>query len=119
MDINAAGGSQVGISQEKIAAVADYQENLLFTPRERTALRYAEEMSQTSVEVPDEVFEDLKRYFDDKQIIALTAEIALENYRARFNRALQIESDGFCMLPANHPGLPANHPGLPAHRPPA
>jgi alkylhydroperoxidase family enzyme len=111
MDINAAGGSEAGISQEKIAAVADYQENPLFTPRERAALRYAEEMTQTSVDVPGEVFNDVKRYFDDKQIIALTAEIALENYRARFNRALQIESDGFCMLPANHPALQAHrHP---------
>jgi alkylhydroperoxidase family enzyme len=109
MDINAAGGSEVGISQEKIAAVGDYQENPLFTPRERAALRYAEEMSQTSVEVPDQVFEDLKRYFDDKQIIALTAEIALENYRARFNRALQVESDGFCALPPNHPALQQAH----------
>jgi alkylhydroperoxidase family enzyme len=105
MDINAAGGSEVGISAEKIAGVADYQENPLFTPRERAALRYTEEMTQTSVDVPDEVFDDLKRYFDDKQIIALTAEIALENYRARFNRALQIESDGFCSLPPNHPAL--------------
>jgi alkylhydroperoxidase family enzyme len=105
MDINAAGGSEVGIGQEKIAAVANYQENPLFTPRERAALRYAEEMSQTSVDVPDEVFEDVKRYFDDRQIVALTSEIALENYRARFNRALQVESDGFCMLPANHPAL--------------
>jgi hypothetical protein len=25
--------------------------------------------------------------------------------RARFNRALQIESDGFCRLPAHHPAL--------------
>jgi|SRR5215471_13792641 len=111
MDINAAGGSELGISQEKIAAVADYQENPLFTPRERAALRYAEEMSRTSVEVSDEVFEDLKRYFDDRQIIALTAEIALENYRARFNRALRVESDGFCALPPNHPALqPHRHP---------
>jgi hypothetical protein len=29
--------------------------------------------------------------------------IAFENLRARFNRALHIEADGFCELPADHP----------------
>ncbi|HUA34050.1 MAG TPA: hypothetical protein VMA09_10630 [Candidatus Binataceae bacterium] len=108
MDINAAGGSQAGISAEKLAAIADYVENPLFTPRERAALRYAEEMSQTSVDVPDEVFEELRRHFDDRQIVELTAEIGLENLRARFNRALLIGSDELCMLPANHPALQAH-----------
>jgi hypothetical protein len=37
----------------------------------------------------------------------LTATIALENFRARFNRALQVPSDGLCQLPAGHPVLKA------------
>jgi alkylhydroperoxidase family enzyme len=105
MDINAAGGSRVGLSEEKLAALADYAENPLFTPAERAALRYTEEMTLASVDVPDEVFEELKRHFNTEQIVDLTATIALENMRARFNRALQIESDGFCRLPEHHPAL--------------
>lgn len=62
-------------------------------------------MTLGSVDVPDEVFENLKRYFNTEQIIDLTATVALENMRARFNRALQIESDSFCRLPARHPAL--------------
>jgi 4-carboxymuconolactone decarboxylase len=62
-------------------------------------------MTLTSVDVPDQVFDALKRHFDTKQIVDLTATIALENMRARFNRALQIEGDGFCRLPAHHPAL--------------
>ncbi len=90
---------------EKLGAVAEYAENPLFTPRERAALRYADGMTQTSVDVPDEVFAELKQHFDDRQIVELTAAIALENLRARFNRALRIESDGLCALPATHPAL--------------
>jgi len=108
MDINAAGGRQEGFSEEKLAAIADYVENPLFTPRERAALRYAEEMSHTPVDVPDDVFEELKRHFDDRQIVELTTEIALENLRARFNRALLIGSDELCMLPPSHPALQAH-----------
>ena len=77
----------------------------MFTPAERAALRYAEEMTLASVDVPDDVFEELKRHFNTEQIVDLTATIALENMRARFNRALQIESDSFCRLPAHHPAL--------------
>ena len=103
----------VGISDEKLAAIADYVENPLFSPAERAALRYAEEMTRSSVDVPDEVFEDLKRQFNTEQIVDLTITIAMENMRARFNRALQVEADGFCMLPTHHPAVaerPAAHP---------
>ena len=62
-------------------------------------------MTLASVDVPDEVFEELKRHFNTEQIVDLTATIALENMRARFNRSLQIESDSFCRLPAHHPAL--------------
>ncbi|HYL59491.1 MAG TPA: hypothetical protein VEU51_11505 [Candidatus Acidoferrales bacterium] len=93
----------VGISDEKLAAIADYVENPLFSPAERAALRYTEEVTRGSVDVPDDVFEDLKRNFNTEQIVDLTATIAMENMRARFNRALQVEADGFCMLPAHHP----------------
>ena len=82
-------------------------ESPLFTPAERAALRYAEEMTLSSIDVPDQVFEELRRHFNTEQIVDLTATIALENMRARFNRALQIESDGLCRLPAHHPARAA------------
>ncbi|MGH7924386.1 MAG: carboxymuconolactone decarboxylase family protein [Candidatus Binatus sp.] len=67
-------------------------------------------MTLSSVNVPDEVFDELKRHFDTRQIVDLTATIALENMRARFNRALEIESDTFCRLPAHHPALASDSP---------
>ena len=62
-------------------------------------------MTQSSIDVPDDVFEELQRHFNTEQIVDLTATVAMENMRARFNRALQIESDSFCRLPAHHPAL--------------
>jgi len=67
----------------------------------------AEAMCERSVTVPDAVFEEVRRHFDEKAIVELVAMIALENMRARFNRALEIPSDGLCPLPANHPALSA------------
>jgi alkylhydroperoxidase family enzyme len=107
MDINSAGGREAGFSFEKLAAVKDYESSDLFTPGERAALRYTDEMCQVSVNVPDAIFDELKRHYDDAAIVDLTATIALENFRARFNRALQVPSDELCQLPANHPVLKA------------
>ncbi len=107
MDINSAGGREVGLSFDKLAAVAEYATSDLFTPAEKAALRYTDELCQASVDVPDELFDELRRHFNDSEIVELTAMISLENFRARFNRALQIPADGFCQLPANHPALKA------------
>jgi alkylhydroperoxidase family enzyme len=49
------------------------------------------------------VFEELRAFFTTAQILELTAAVALENFRARFNCALKIESDNLCMLPPDHP----------------
>ena len=51
-------------------------------------------MSHTPVDVTESVFSDLQIYFEDAQIVELVATIAMENYRARFNRAFLIEAQG-------------------------
>jgi alkylhydroperoxidase family enzyme len=61
-------------------------------------------MTKTPVDVPQALFDALRKSLDDAQIVELTAEIAWENHRARFNHALGIEAQGFsegafCALP--------------------
>ena len=51
-------------------------------------------MSNTPVGVTESVFSDLQIYFEDAQIVELVATIAMENYRARFNRAFLVEAQG-------------------------
>jgi len=67
-------------------------------------------MSRVPVEVPDELFGALREHFDDGQLVELTNVIALENFRARFNAALDIGSAGFsegmvCAVPDTSVGL--------------
>jgi len=64
----------------------------------------ADAMTETPVEVPDILFDRLRRHFDERQMVELTSAIAWENYRARFDHAFGIESQGFsegafCPLP--------------------
>ena len=110
-------GREDGISLEKIDALENFESSGLFSDAEKAALRMAEAMCERSVTVPDGVFEEVRRHFDEKAIVELAATIALENMRARFNRALEIPSDGFCKLPATHPVLKADPPSSDAHHP--
>lgn len=89
----AVGKARKFIADEEVREVAVWQDSKILGERERTAIEYAEEMTKTPVRVPDELFERLKKHFTDDQIVELTASIACENYRARFNHALLIESD--------------------------
>lgn len=58
-------------------------------------------MTAVPAEVPDALFARLREHYDAPQLVELAATVALENYRARFNRAFQIEPNSFyCPLPA-------------------
>ena len=98
-------GRQKGhFTEEKLAALADFETSPLFDEREKTVLRYALAMTETPVEVPDELFAALREHFDERQLVELTSSIAWENYRARFDHAFGIEAAGFsegaaCPLP--------------------
>lgn len=94
MDIGSAVGRRKDlVTDEELREVANWRHSVILGERERTAIEYAEEMSKTPVRVSDELFERLKKYFSDEQIVELTASIAYENYRARFNHALDIGSE--------------------------
>jgi alkylhydroperoxidase family enzyme len=58
-------------------------------------IQYAVEMTATPVVVPDDLFDALKARFTSNQLVELTSAIAWENYRARFDHAFGIESEGF------------------------
>lgn len=94
MDIGSAVGRQKDlVTDEELREVANWEHSKILGERERTAIEYAEEMSKTPVRVSDELFQRLKKHFSDEQIVELSASIAYENYRARFNHALDVKSD--------------------------
>ena len=67
-------------------------------------LEYADGMTQTPVDVQDALFAKLREKFNDAQLVELTATLAWENYRARFDHAFSVEAEGFtegsfCAMP--------------------
>ncbi len=84
---------------EKLAEVTAWRDSTLFSEAERLALEYAERITYTDRKVDDALVADLKSHYSDAQIVELTAAIAMENFRSKFNPALGIEAQGFCMVP--------------------
>ncbi len=90
---------QAGASEAKIRQLPAWRESALFSPPERDALEYAEKITITGEKVTDDLFARLRAHFSEAQIVELTAAVALENFRSKFNPALGIEAQGFCLLP--------------------
>ena len=89
---------QAGASEAKIAEVTAAATSDLFVEGEKAALEYAEAMTFTDRTVTGELFARVRAHFSEAQIVELTAAAALENFRSKFNVALGIEAQGFCVI---------------------
>ncbi len=99
MDINAAVGSSQGLSTEDVNAILIMNDER-FPMEERLLLGFADRLSTTPAEVDDAFFDELRRHFNEEQMVELAAVIAQENYRARFNRAFAVGSQKlYCPIP--------------------
>ena len=69
-----------GETQQRLDLVAVWQECPFFDERERAALAWAEAVTHLSeTHAPDDVYENLKAHFSEKEIVDLTLGIALVN----------------------------------------
>ncbi len=87
-----------GEGEAKLAEVSTWRDSKLFNEAERVALEYAERVTYTDQKVDDALFARLKQHFTEAQLVELTATIALENFRSKFNPTLGVEAQGFCMI---------------------
>lgn len=72
-------------SDAKIRAVWDFETSALFTPAERAALRLGYHAALVPNEASEQDFAELKKHFDDGQIVEIVATIALFGYLNRWN----------------------------------
>ena len=113
-------GSQIcrnsGFSDSELLALPRYESSPLFTDREKAALDFTVAVMRTPVEVTDELFTRVRSYFDDRQLVEITALLTLVNLD-RFNAAFGIGAAGFsegmvCVPPDRpHPASSLPVPG--------
>lgn len=95
IDVGTSLATDHGVTERQLRDLQNFEDSDAFSDRERLVLRYAVAMSTTPVDVPDKLFDALADAFDEPQLVELTAAIAFENYRARFNHAFGIAPQGF------------------------
>jgi alkylhydroperoxidase family enzyme len=83
----------LGVAEAKIAAVPAWQVSDVFDAKERAVLAYADALVLDGGRVADGVFEALKRFLDDEQILELTYITCLYEMHAVMSRALRLEFD--------------------------
>jgi uncharacterized peroxidase-related enzyme len=81
----------LGWSDEQLSHLSDWQQRDDFTPAEKAALRLAETVTRNANAVTDEQFAELRKYYDEGEVVELMCAIGLFNYFNRFNNALRME----------------------------
>jgi alkylhydroperoxidase family enzyme len=95
MDIGSMISGKAGVTEEQLRALPRYSTSELFSDEEKLVLDLAVGMTRSPVDVPAELLERLGERFDEAQLVELVNEIAVENYRARFDWAFGVGSQGF------------------------
>ncbi|KAE8357528.1 4-carboxymuconolactone decarboxylase family protein [Aspergillus caelatus] len=85
-----------GCSADAVEVVRNAQADILqkvqekvLRPEEAAVLKYTDAMTKT-VTVPEEVFQELKRLFNDREVVEITATAAAYNCVSRFLVALDV-----------------------------
>lgn len=93
---------QQGLTEEQIAELAEYRDSSLLTPREKTAVRYADVLSGDHTRAAADLFDELRAHFSEAEIIDLGFRISAFVGYGRFIRVLGLERGGVCPLSDGH-----------------
>lgn len=98
IDMNSYQFEEKQISQDEIMVLQGrkaFEEVTTFSEREKLAIQYAKLISQTPLQFPRAFIEEVKRHFNEREIVILASTAAQVNYWARLIQALGIPPAGF------------------------
>ena len=97
MDVSMKKSISKNISLDKFYDLLNFKVSDKYDEREKAMLAYVMEMTHNII-VSDEVYNYLKKYFSDEEIIEITYISASENYLNRLIKPLNIGSDELCEI---------------------
>lgn len=98
IDMNSYQYEETHISQEELhvlQGLTPIDEVTTFSERERLAIGYTQLISKTPLQFPHDFIEELKRHFNEREMVILASTAAQVNYWARLIQALGIPPAGF------------------------
>ncbi|HXN23926.1 MAG TPA: hypothetical protein VOA41_14400 [Candidatus Dormibacteraeota bacterium] len=70
-----------------------FERSKLFDEKDKATILYAERVTRGASALRAHALEELRKYFDEGQIVELTLTICVANFTNRFNDALQAAPD--------------------------
>jgi alkylhydroperoxidase family enzyme len=83
---------QDGMTQAQCDSIKDWHSSNAFNGAERAVLAYTDAMTD-DVHVSDDVFEELREHFSERQILELTVLVATYNMHTRVLAALDVDPE--------------------------
>ncbi len=83
----------LGLSEDKIANIPNWQVADCYSPEERAVLAYADCLALSAGRTPEPVFDALRKFLSDEQILEFTYIVCLYDMHAVMSRALRTEFD--------------------------
>lgn len=84
-------GADEGAAPERLDAVWHFRSSELFTPAERAALEFAIAAASVPGAVSPDIGTELRRHWDDGEIVEITAVVSLFGFLNRWNDAMATE----------------------------
>jgi 4-carboxymuconolactone decarboxylase len=81
-----------GLTLAECAAIRDWQASDAFGEVERAVLAYTDAMTE-NVRVPEPIFAEIARFYDERQIVELTVLVGAYNMHTRVLQALDIDPE--------------------------
>jgi uncharacterized peroxidase-related enzyme len=82
-----------GVTADQIAALPFYSRSPLFDEKEKATILYADRLTRGAAAIRAPALLELRKYYDDGQIVELTMTICMANFTNRFNDALELIPD--------------------------
>lgn len=75
--------------------MSDWKATTDLDETEKLVVEFAEAMTTTPTSIDDDLRDRINAQFSEKQVVELANFISWENSRARFNRAFDLQPDGY------------------------
>ncbi len=99
---------QQGLTEELIAEIANYRQSALLSECEKAAIRMAEVLAGDHRQASPELFDYLREYFTEAEIVDLGFRIVAFVGYGRLIHALGLEIGKTCPLSREQAGVPAH-----------
>jgi len=80
LDMHTKDARKAGETEQRLYALSAWRETPFYTDRERAALEWTEALTLISQnDVPDSLYENVRQFFDEQEIVALTMAVVAIN----------------------------------------